>query len=124
MVLTNTLSELKEIPREAAEALVQMLAPFAPHMGEELWEILGHSETITYVPFPEYDEEKTKLSEVDVLVQVLGKPKAHVMMPAEADDETMTRLALENADVQNAIAGKTVAKVICVKGRLVNIVAK
>ena len=124
MVLTNTLSELKEIPRAAAEALVQMLAPFAPHVGEELWEILGYTETITYVPFPEYDEAKTKLSEVDVLVQVLGKPKAHVMMPAEADNDTMTKLALENADVQAAIAGKTVAKVICVKGRLVNIVAK
>ena len=72
----------------------------------------------------EYDEAKTKLSEVDVLVQVLGKPKAHVMMPAEADNDTMTKLALENSDVQAAIAGKTVAKVICVKGRLVNIVAK
>ena len=124
MVLTNTLSELKEIPREAAEALVQMLAPFAPHVGEELWEFLGHNETITYVPFPVYDEAKTKLSEVDVLVQVLGKPKAHVMMPAEADNDTMTKLALENSDVQAAIAGKSVAKVICVKGRLVNIVAK
>ena len=124
MVLTNTLSELKEIPRAAAEALVQMLAPFAPHAGEELWEILGHSETITYVPFPVYDEAKTRLSEVDVLVQVLGRPKAHVMMPAEADNDTMTQLALENADVQAAIAGKNAVKVICVKGRLVNIVVK
>ncbi len=124
MVLTNALSELKEIPRSAAEALVQMLAPFAPHAGEELWEFLGHSETITYVPFPVYDEAKTKLSEVDILVQVLGKPKAHVMMPADADEDMMTKLAMENADVQAAIAGKNVAKIICVKGRLVNIVAK
>ena len=61
---------------------------------------------------------------MDILVQVAGKPKAHVMMPAEADNDTMTKLAMENADVQAAIAGKNVVKIICVKGRLVNIVAK
>ena len=112
------------LPRSAAEKFVLMLSVFAPHIGEELWEILGHTETITFVPFPEYDEAKTKLSEVDVLVQVLGKPKAHVMMPADADNDTMTKLALENADVQSAIAGKNVVKIICVKGRLVNLVVK
>ena len=123
MVLNNKLSEFPEVPRAAAEALVQMLAVFAPHLGEELWEMLGHTETITFRPWPVYDEAKTKVSEVDILIQVLGKPKAHVMMPAGADDKTMTELALASEEVQAAIAGKTVRKIICVKNRLVNIVA-
>lgn len=123
MVLSNEMAKSPAVPREAAEALVQMVAVFAPHLGEELWEVLGHRETITFRPWPVYDEAKTRVSEADVLVQVLGKPKAHVMMPVDADDKAMTDLALAHADVQSAIAGKTVRKVICVRGRLVNIVA-
>ena len=123
MVLNNKLAELPEVPRVAAEALVQMLAVFAPHLGEELWEMLGHTETVTFHPWPVYDEAKTKVSEVDILIQVLGKPKAHVMMPAGADDKTMTELALASGEVKAALAGKTVRKIICVKNRLVNIVA-
>jgi len=113
----------KSLPRKAAEAYVLLLAPFAPHLCEELWESLGHAKTLAYEPWPVYCEEYLKVSEVEVLVQILGKPKARVMMPAGADEETMKRLALEQASVSEALTGKNVRKVICVPDRLINIVA-
>ncbi len=113
----------KPLPREAAETFVLLLAPFAPHLCEELWESLGHAGTLAYAPWPAYSEAYLKVDEVEVLVQVLGKPKARVMMPNGADEETMKRLALEQDAVKDALAGKTVRKVVCVPSRLVNIVA-
>ncbi|MBO5762307.1 MAG: leucine--tRNA ligase [Lentisphaeria bacterium] len=124
MVFVNDFQTAEELPREAAEAFVKMLAVFSPHIGEELWEMLGHTDTIAYEPWPELDENALKVSEVEILVQVLGKPKARLMMPVGADAATMEALALKDETVQAAIAGKQVCKVICVPGRLVNIVAK
>jgi len=124
MIFINEFSgNAKPLPREAAEAYVLLLAPFAPHLCEELWESLGHKESLAYAPWPTYNEAYLKVDEVEVLVQVLGKPKARVMMPNGADEATMQRLALEQQPVQDAITGKTVRKVICVPNRLINIVA-
>ncbi len=124
MIFVNGFSgNAKPLPREAAETFVLLLSPFAPHLGEELWERLGHDATLAYEPWPEYDEEYLKVDEVEILVQVLGKPKARVMMPSSADEETMQRLALEQDAVREALDGKTIRKVICVPNRLVNIVA-
>ena len=113
----------KPLPREAAEKFVLCLAPFAPHLCEELWEFLGHTGSLAYEPWPTFNEAYLKIEEVEVLVQVLGRPKARLMMPPDADAAKMQELALANEQVQQAIAGKTVRKVICVPGRLVNIVA-
>jgi leucyl-tRNA synthetase len=124
MVLLNDLAKMKEIPREAAEKFVLLLAPFAPHLAEELWEKFGHNDTLAYVAWPEYDEALLKVDEVEILVQVLGKPKARLMLPVGCDAAAAEKAALENADVAAAIAGKTVKKVIYVPGRLVNIVAQ
>jgi leucyl-tRNA synthetase len=124
MVLLNDLAKMKEIPREAAEKFVLLLAPFAPHLAEELWEKFGHNDTLAYVSWPEYDESLLKVDEVEILVQVLGKPKARLMLPVGCDAATAEKAALENADVAAAIAGKSVKKVIYVPGRLVNIVAQ
>ena len=122
MVFCNDFSAAAELPREAAEAFVKMLAIFAPHVGEELWEKLGHNDTIAYEPWPVWDEAALKVNEVEVLVQILGKPKARIMMPVGIDKAEMEKLALADAAVQDAIAGRPVRKLICVPGRLVNIV--
>jgi leucyl-tRNA synthetase len=122
MVFCNDFSAAKELPREAAEAFVKMLAIFAPHIGEELWEKLGHDNTIAYEAWPVWDEAALVVNEVEVLVQILGKPKARLMMPVGVDKAEMEKLALADATVQEAIAGRPVRKTICVPGRLVNIV--
>lgn len=113
----------KPLPREAAETYVLLLAPFAPHLCEELWESLGHTSTLAYEPWPVCNEAYLKVDEIEILVQIAGKPKARVMMPAGADEETLQRLALAQPAVAEALAGKSVRKVICVPGRLVNIIA-
>ena len=124
MIFVNAFAgEGKELPREAAETFVLLLSPIAPHVCEELWEYLGHNESLAYEPWPKFDEKHLAVDEVEILVQVLGKPKARIMVPADANDDVLREAALADAKVQAAIAGKTVRKVICVKGRLVNIVA-
>ena len=101
-----------------------MLAPFAPHLGEELWAGAGHKDTLAYEPWPAYDEALLKVDEVEVLVQVLGKPKARLMLPVNCDAKEAEKIALANENVAAALAGKNVAKVIYGPGRLINIVAK
>jgi leucyl-tRNA synthetase len=123
MIFTNEFSGNKPLPREAAEKYVLLLAPFAPHLCEELWEVLGKIKTLAYEPWPTFNDAFIKVSEVEVLVQVLGKPKARVMMPVDANEATMQEIALRQEAVQAALAGKPIRKVICVPGRLINIVA-
>jgi len=123
MICLNEFSgEGKTLPREVAEKYTLLLAPFAPHVGEEMWERLGKTNTLAYEPWPAYDEKHLTVSEVEIVIQVLGKPKAKTKAPVNADDATLQRLALEIPAVQQAIAGKAVKKVIAVPNRLVNIV--
>lgn len=122
MVFSNEFAKLKELPREAADTFVKLLAPFAPHIAEELWEHLGYKNTIAYEKWPEFNEEFMKVGEVEILVQVLGKPKARIMMPVNADENTMRSIAMQNDDVKTALAGKEIRKLICVPNRLINIV--
>ncbi len=112
----------KPLPRVAAETFVQLLAPFAPHMGEELWERLGHEGGISDVPWPAWDEKALELDEVEIAVQIRGKVRARVMMPAAATPAEMETLALADPKTQAALAGAAPRKVICVPKRLVNIV--
>ncbi|MBQ7721348.1 MAG: leucine--tRNA ligase [Kiritimatiellae bacterium] len=124
MIFVNAFAgEGKELPREAAETFVLLLSPIAPHVCEELWEHLGHDHTLAYEPWPKYDEKHLAVDEVEILVQVLGKPKSRIMVAADATEDAMREAALADEKVKAAIEGKTVRKVICVKGRLVNIVA-
>ena len=123
MIFVNEFSKLKEIPKSAIEDYVKMLAAFAPHVGEELWEKLGHSETLAYEPWPEFVEEYTKLDEVEILVQLLGKPVTKIMLANGTSKEDMEKIALEDEDVKAKLEGKTIRKVIVVPNRLVNIVA-
>jgi leucyl-tRNA synthetase len=125
MVFVNGFSgENKPLPREAAEKFTLLLAPFAPHVGEELWERLGHGETLAYEKWPEFDEKHLSVDEVEVLVQICGKPKSRIKMPAAATPADMEKIAMADEKVSAALVGKTVIKTVCVPGRLVNIVAK
>jgi len=124
MVLLNELSKLQEIPREAAEKFVLLLAPFAPHLCEELWQKLGHAESLAYAPWPEFDEALLKVAEVEILVQVLGKPKARLMLPVGCDAAAAEKIVMADETVKAAIADRSVVKVIYVPGRLVNIVVR
>ncbi|MFA6292378.1 MAG: leucine--tRNA ligase [Victivallales bacterium] len=122
MIFTNEFSRTGKIPREALESFVKILSPFAPHVCEELWEMLGHEGSIAREPWPEYREEFLKLDEIEILVQVKGKPKARMTMPSGISQDEMQSLALSNPDVQKEVAGKKIIKIISVPGRLVNIV--
>ena len=123
MIFVNEFGKMKKFPKDVAVTFVKLLAPYAPHICEEMWEMLNYKITLTYETWPEFDEEYLKEDEVEVLVQVLGKPKAKIMMSPDITQEEMKKIALENPDVANAVKGKAVRKVICVPGRLVNIVA-
>ena len=123
MICLNEFSKLERVPREAAETFVLLLSPFAPHTCEELWEMLGHKESLAYHPWPVWDEALLKVDEVEILVQVLGKPKARLMMPVGVAQADAEKIALADENVQKAIAGKTIRKIIFVPGRLLNIVA-
>lgn len=101
-----------------------MLAPIAPHLGEELWSILGHESTITYQPWPSYDEQLLEGDMVEIVVQVNGKVRAKLEISKNATKEEMEQIALDNENIKGAIEGKEIKKVIAVPQKLVNIVAK
>ncbi len=111
------------LTNDQLERFALILAPFAPHMGEELWHRLGHETSITEAPFPAYDESMLTDATVEIPVQILGKVKAKIVVASDADQKTLEETALADPKVQELIAGKTVRKVIVVPGRLVNIVA-
>jgi leucyl-tRNA synthetase len=115
-----------EVPREVAEPFVLMLSPIAPHLCEELWQRLqgnGWHRSIVFEAWPSHDESLCVDQEVEIAVQVMGKVRSRVMVPADAGEDRMREIALADAKIQQELAGKTVRKVICIPGRLVNIVA-
>ena len=124
MVFTNHLVSLKEnVPMEAAENLALMVSPLAPHLGEECWSILGHDETLAYVPWVEYDEELCVDDEITMGVQVNGKSRGSITIPADADEDIAMSAAREVDRVQSQLDGKEIRKIIYVQGRILNIIA-
>ena len=124
MIFVNSFAgKDKKLNRNAAETYTLLLAPFAPHLCEELWAFLGHDDTLAYEAWPEYDETFLKVAQTEILVQIKGKPKARIMMDADLDKEAMQAIAMADDSVKTAIEGKKIVKVICVPNRLVNIVA-
>ena len=124
MIFLNEFSKMEIMPREAAIAYVKLLCPYAPHVAEEMWQSLGNEAPLSLEPWPKYVEEFLKIAEAEILIQILGKPKARMMMPAEASPAEMEKLALANPEIQAAMAGKSFVKAVCVPKRLVNIVIK
>jgi len=122
MVFVRDVGRETPIARGAADAFVRLLAPFAPHIAEELWQKIGHPESISYAPWPVADPAMLLADTVMIAVQVNGKRRAEVEVPAQADEEAVRAAALANENVQRHLEGKTPRKVIVVKGRLVNIV--
>ncbi|WFE21020.1 leucine--tRNA ligase [Solwaraspora sp. WMMD937] len=118
--LTNALTRLPATPREVAEPLVLMLAPFAPHVAEELWQRLGHTGSLTYADFPAADPALLRAASVTYPVQVAGKVRGRVEVPAEAAEDEVRAAAL--ATVAEHLAGRTPRKVIVVPGRMVSVV--
>ena len=124
MIFTNHLITLDNVPKSVLEAFVKMLAPFTPHVAEEIWEYLGHKETITYESWPEFDEALSKEDLITIAIQVNGKLRADINMAANSDKEDILSSAKENKRIKLYIEGKEIIKEIYVPGRLVNFVIK
>lgn len=124
MVFINECYKSETIYKPYAEGFIKMLAPIAPHIGEELWNRLGNDDTITYQPWPTYDESLLVDAEVEIVVQVNGKVRAKMNIPKDTSKDEMEALALQDENVKLSIEGKDIKKVIAVPQKLVNIVAK
>ncbi len=122
MIFVNHLGKQTVRPKAVVEKFVLVLAPFAPHIAEELWEKLGHTDSLVYEPWPEYDKELIKEKEIELAVQVNGKIKDRIIVSAEANEEQIKQQALASEKVIVAMAGKEAKKIIVIKSRLVNIV--
>ena len=122
MEFTNHLTKQEVRPRAVLEPFVLLLAPYAPHVAEELWQALGHDDTLAYAPWPKYDPALTKAAEIEIPVQVNGKLKVVLKVPADIDDAAVEAAARGNDRVQEALAGKTVRRVVIRPRQLVNFV--
>jgi leucyl-tRNA synthetase len=123
MEFTNFLTPVAEKPKSVLKTFVQLLAPFAPHLAEEVWQALGETASLSYQPWPTYNPDLLKLDTVEIPVQVNGKIRTRLSVALGLADEALKELALADPKVQEFIAGKPIKKMIIVPGKLVNIVA-
>jgi leucyl-tRNA synthetase len=122
MILVNHLVKLEVIPKSVIEKLVLILSPFAPHIAEELWQKLGHAESLAYESWPMYDKQLVREKEIELAIQVNGKIKDKIVVAADTGEEQIKKNALSSEKVIAAMAGREPKKVIVIKSRLVNIV--
>jgi leucyl-tRNA synthetase len=122
MILVNHLARLPKVPAAAARTLALIVSPFAPHLGEEIWQRLGGSKTLAYEPWPAFDPALVKDDVIEIGVQINGKARASISIPADADEAAAKAVALEDARVKDFVAGKAIKKVIFVKGRILNLI--
>ncbi|MBO7162415.1 MAG: leucine--tRNA ligase, partial [Clostridia bacterium] len=122
MSYINGVYEKNEINRDELKVFVTLLAPFAPHLAEEMWHDLGESTYVSLTPWPKYDESKTVDNTVEIAVQFLGKLKGTVVIPADADENTAWEIIEKSGVLDQALEGKTIVKKIYVKGRIFNVV--
>ncbi|MBQ8344438.1 MAG: leucine--tRNA ligase, partial [Clostridia bacterium] len=124
MIFVNAVYKEGKCPRAYAEGFVKMLSPICPHIGEEMWSVLGHNNTIAYESWPTYDEAKTVDTMIEIAVQVNGRLRGTISIDKNLEKESAIATAKNDERVAEAIAGKTIVKEIYVPGKIVNIVVK
>ena len=124
MELTNAIYKADKVNKTVMENFVLMLSPIAPHMMEELWQRLGHNDTLAYEKWPTFDENVLVENEADIVVQVMGKKRATVKVPVDATQDEVLQIATSESHVKGFVDGKQIVKVIYVPKRLLNIVVK
>ena len=124
MIFVNAVYKAGSCPKKFAEGLVKLLSPVCPHICEEIWQILGHDNTIAFESWPTYDESKCVDDSVEIAIQINGKVKEKLVISAEATNEEALTLAKSMDKIAEAIEGKQIIKELYVKGRLVNIVVR
>ncbi|HEX7586441.1 MAG TPA: class I tRNA ligase family protein, partial [Patescibacteria group bacterium] len=122
MILVNKMEKEQNLQAAEYELLITLLSPFAPHIAEELWEKLGHKESIFLEPWPEYDPELIKDEEIELVIQINGKLRDRIKVATDISEKEAKKISLESKKVKNFIAGKKIQKIIFVKGKLINIV--
>ena len=122
MVFVNVATQVTTVPKETMKTFLRLLAPYAPHIAEEIWERFGETKLIAHAPWPTYDPEVLKREEVTIVVQVNGKLRSRIQLPVDASNEEVEEAALADERIQKHIEGKTVRKFIVVPNRLANIV--
>ena len=122
MIFINHINKQTVRPKAAMEQFTLILSPFAPHIAEELWQRLGHTDSLAYESWPAFDADKAKEKEIELAVQIRGKTKDKITIAADATEEQIQQMALSSEKVRAALDGKEPKKVIVIKSRLVNIV--
>lgn len=124
MILVRHVGQLPATPREVAEAFVLIASPFAPHLGEELWQKLGHAESLAYEAWPTFDAALVKDDVIEIGVQVNGKVRGAISIAVDADEPTARAAALAQEKIAQQVIGKAIAKVVYVPGKILNIIVK
>jgi leucyl-tRNA synthetase len=124
MGAVNTIYEVGKITKTELSVLAKVLSPFAPHLAEEIWSILGNEGLVSIAKWPEYDESKTVDDTVEMPVQINGKVRSVIMVPKAADKDAVLAIAKADEKVSAAIEGHSIIKEIVVPGKIVNIVIK
>lgn len=123
MILVNEFYKNELVPRSAITDFIKVLSPFAPHIAEELWEVLGNTTTIVYAEWPTYDESKMQKSSVEMVVQVLSKIRAKIVVPTGLSQDEVLEIAKQDANVQKYLEGTQIRKVIFIQDKLINLIA-
>ena len=124
MEFVNEFLALEVRPRAVMDPFVLLLSPFAPHLAEELWQLLGHTSTLAYEPWPQHDDRYLVENEVEIPVQINGKLRGKVTVPTGADQAVIETAAKKDDSIAALMAGKTIVKTIVIPGKMVNFVVK
>ena len=123
MIFINEVYRVNKLSKKYAEGFVKLISCICPHLGEEMWQLLGHKETIAFAEWPKYDESKLALNTIKMGVSVNGKVRGELEIAKDEDDEVVKQAALALEGVKRNLEGKEIKKIIVVKNRIVNIVA-